>query len=175
MAQYLGVSQIETDSVSVTGGVCGPGVDSANTHLTFDLPLRTSLVPKYCRGSGTPTFTRASNAYVADHEGILRLARSGEAWFQGARRVANGLRYTEDFTNGVWTIYGGVGTLSVTSGKTDPLGGSTAWEITPAGGADGFLQDVTPARLSLSGNYPAGSVACSSVWMRVTSGTKNVT
>ena len=59
MAQYLGVSQIETDSVSVTGGVCGPGVDSANTHLTFDLPLRTSLVPKYCRGSGTPAFTRA--------------------------------------------------------------------------------------------------------------------
>lgn len=173
MAQYLGVSQIETDSVSVTGGVCGPGVDSANTHLTFDLPLRTSLVPKYCRGSGTPTFTRASNAYVADHEGILRLARSGEARFQGARRVANGLRYTEDFTHGAWSVYG-AGTLSVTSGKTDPLGGSTAWEITPSGGAAGFLQNVPASRLSLSGNYPAGSVACSSVWMRVTSGTKTV-
>src|SRR5574343_172730 len=174
MAQYTGVSQIETNSVSVTGGVCGPGVDSANTHLTFDLPLRTSLVPKYCRGNGTPTFTRASNAYVADHEGILRLARSGEVRFQGARRVANGLRYTEDFTNVVWGTYGGFGSLSVTSGKTDPLGGSTAWEITPSGGANGFLQNVSASRLSISGNYPAGSVACSSVWMRVTSGTKTV-
>jgi len=112
MAQYLGVSQIETDSVSVTGGVCGPGVDSANTHLTFDLPLRTSLVPKYCRGSGTPAFTRVSNAYVADHEGILRLARSGEARFQGARRIRNSLFASESFSQ--------TGSVTVTTGHAGP-------------------------------------------------------
>lgn len=112
MAQYLGVSQIETDSVSVTGGVCGPGVDSANTHLTFDLPLRTSLVPKYCRGNGTPTFTRASDAYVEDHEGILRLAKSGEARFQGARRIRNSLFASESFSQ--------TGSVTVTTGHAGP-------------------------------------------------------
>lgn len=131
MAQYLGVSQIETDSVSVTGGVCGPGVDSANTHLTFDLPLRTSLVPKYCRGSGTPTFTRASNAYVADHEGILRLAKSGEARFQGARRVHNlmaggSVIPTDDFTNAAWSNTN----CTLVTGVADPWGGTKAARLT---------------------------------------------
>ena len=169
MAQYLGVSQIETDSVSVTGGVCGPGVDSANTHLTFDLPLRTSIVPKYCRGNGTPTFTRASDAYVEDHEGILRLARSGEARFWGARRVGNLLRSTEDLTTVNWIGYGG--TVTVDTGVTDPLGGSTAFRVT-TGTANGVMQDS--AFVYGAAAYRAGEVVVASAWLRVASGTLSV-
>ena len=56
---------------------------------TFDLPLRTSIVPAYAAGSATPTFTRATTATVVDHEGVLRYCRPGEARFWGARRVEN--------------------------------------------------------------------------------------
>lgn len=165
MAQYLGVSQIETDSVSVTGGVCGPGVDSANTHLTFDLPLRTSLVPKYCRGSGTPTFTRASNAYVADHEGILRLARSGEARFQGARRVHNLMAGgtvipTDDFTHPSWTNVN----CTLVTGVADPWGGTKAARLTATSASAVFY--------AVCGN-PYGSTAhtgMASLWVRRVSG-----
>ena len=172
MAQYLGVSQIETDSVSVTGGVCGPGVDSANTHLTFDLPLRTSLVPKYCRGSGTPTFTRASNAYVQDHEGILRLCKSGEARFHGARRVRNYLlsSFVQEAGVAGWSAYAG-STYSVTTGIDDPRGGTDARRVTLLTGApySGFLASVSGSPL-----YANGESGVSSAWFRAPSGTLNI-
>lgn len=172
MAQYLGVSQIETNSVSVTGGVCGPGVDSANTHLTFDLPLRTSIVPKYCRGSGTPTFTRASNAYVQDHEGILRLCKSGEARFHGARRVRNYLlsSFVQEAGVAGWSAYAG-STYSVTTGIDDPRGGTDARRVTLLTGApySGFLASVSGSPL-----YANGESGVSSAWFRAPSGTLNI-
>jgi len=76
-------------------------------QAAFFAPLTTSL---FFRGTGTPTFTRASTATQTDFEGNTHQALSGEARFQGARRVQNLLSYTEDFTNAVWDyITGGSG------------------------------------------------------------------
>ena len=68
-------------SIAVGAGGFGP-------VAIFDAPLTTTLVPVRA-GDPTFTFTRATTAYVADNEGILRNAMSGEARFQGARRVRN--------------------------------------------------------------------------------------
>ena len=137
---------------------------------TFDLPLRTSIVPAYAVGSATPTFTRASAATVVDHEGVLRYCKSGEARFWGARRVENLLRDTEDLTTANWTGYGG-GTFTVDTGVTDPLGGSTAFRVT-TGTANGVLQDS--AFVYGAGTYRAWEVVTASAWLRVASGTLSV-
>ena len=137
---------------------------------TFDLPLRTSIVPAYAAGSATPTFTRASAATVVDHEGVLRYCKSGEARFWGARRVENLLRSTEDLTTANWTGYGG-GTFTVDTGVTDPLGGSTAFRVT-TGTANGVMQDS--AFVYGAAAYRAGEVVVASAWLRVASGTLSV-
>lgn len=136
---------------------------------TFDLPLRTSIVPAYAAGSATPTFTRASDATVVDHEGVLRYCKSGEARFWGARRVENLLRSTEDLTTANWTGYGG--TVTVDTGVTDPLGGSTAFRVT-TGTANGVTQDS--AFVYGAAAYRAGEVVVASAWLRVASGTLSV-
>ena len=55
------------------------------------------------RGTGGHTFTRASDAMVRDWENVFRTVPSGEARIQGARRVENHIKYSEDLTNAVWT------------------------------------------------------------------------
>ena len=72
------------------------------TKPIFDLGLQTSLVPGYAKGSGTPTFTRATTAYVQDWEGLWKQVLSGEARFTGARRVQNRVVKSEDFTDASW-------------------------------------------------------------------------
>ena len=57
--------------------------------LIFDLPLTTSLVPKWSKGSPTPTFTRATAAYANTYDPPQTLVNIGEARFSGARRVYN--------------------------------------------------------------------------------------
>lgn len=69
-------------------------------YADFFAPLKNSLV--LSRGTGDPTFTRATSATVTDFEGIIRTVKSGEARFEGARRVENLLTYSEDFSNGIW-------------------------------------------------------------------------
>ncbi len=66
--------------------------------MAFSLNLNTSLVPEYAQGSGTPTFTRASVADHIDFEGLHRSVLSGEARFQGSRRVWNRLDKSEDIS-----------------------------------------------------------------------------
>lgn len=65
----------------------------------FYASLKTSLIPE--RGGIPPTFTRASTAYVPDHEGILRSVLSGEARFKGARRVRNMVQ-ASNIGNNTW-------------------------------------------------------------------------
>ena len=62
------------------------------------------------KGVGSPTYTRATTATVTDHEGALRTAISGEARFQGARRVYNKVPASEDLTNAGWTKVAGSAT-----------------------------------------------------------------
>ena len=72
------------------GRLLGGGVNTIAHTLAvadFRAPLRTSLVPT--RGTGAPTFTRATTATVIDNEGVMRQVLAGEARFSGARRVYN--------------------------------------------------------------------------------------
>jgi hypothetical protein len=78
-------------------------------------------------GSSTPTFSRASAAYVQDHEGIQRQVLANEARFWGARRVENLVTRSQDFTNAVWNLV--VGNTAATSGFADPFGGTSAQKL----------------------------------------------
>ena len=73
--------------------------------LSFAVDLKTGIVPRKARGSGTPTFTRSDTTapFQTDFEGKLNAVLSGEVRFQGARRVYNLLTFTEDLSNAVWT------------------------------------------------------------------------
>jgi len=67
-----------------------------NKGLSFFAPLKTSLF--LARGTGSPTYTRATTAYVTDFEGLLKQVPSGCARFTGARMVWNQLNDSEDNT-----------------------------------------------------------------------------
>lgn len=140
--------------------------------LTFNAPLKTSLVPTRALGGSTPTFTRATTAYVQDHEGILRLCKSGEARFHGARRVRNYLQSSFVQASGVagWSVYAG-STYSVTTGIDDPRGGTDARRVTLLTGAptSGFLAVVSGSPV-----YANGESGVSSAWFRAPSGALNI-
>lgn len=59
-------------------------------------PLLTTVVPTV--GPNPTSFARALAAYVKDHEGLLKLAKSGEVRFEGARRVENLVLKSQDIT-----------------------------------------------------------------------------
>lgn len=90
---------------------------------------RTSSITQ-SRGSGTPTNTRATTAYVADFEGLLKQVPSGCARFSGARVVRNLLTNTEALDNVSWTKTN----VTVGTGVSDPDGGTTAFTITATAG-----------------------------------------
>lgn len=94
---------------------------------TFDLPLRTSIVPAYAAGSATPTFTRASAATVVDHEGIVRYCKSGEARFWGARRVEN-LMWPGQGSEGN-SAFTTTGSVTITGDQIGPLGTVNAIKV----------------------------------------------
>jgi hypothetical protein len=109
----------------------------------FSANLTTSLG---ARGSGdtTPTFSRASTAYVSDNESILRSAISGEARFHGALRVQNWLLKTQDFSGANW-LKNSIAN-SVFTGFADPFSGITAMKL------------ITDNGVSVIGNDDLGSL-----------------
>lgn len=86
-----------TSAVPWMGQAYGAG--SQNSGPSFAVDLKTSLVPRASGGSATPTFTRATPAYVTGYasdaeDGASQteiLCASGEARFSGARRVSEGV------------------------------------------------------------------------------------
>jgi hypothetical protein len=68
--------------------------------------LTNTLVPTSSVGSSTPTFIRATTAYVQDWEGLYKPVLSGEARFTGARRVVNGFRGSYSYFNMTATATG---------------------------------------------------------------------
>ena len=90
----------------------GSGVPTS----AFYAPLTKSLV--LSRGTGNPTFTRATTAYVKDFEDVWRQVPSGAARFEGARVVVNGCP-------GYRPVAGG-NTTETSTTIDDPLGGSNA-------------------------------------------------
>ncbi len=133
---------------------------------TIRLPLTHTAVPT--RGSITPTFTRATTATFTDFEGVLRTVPAGCARFTGARMVQNLVNTTsEDFSNAAWAkLTAGAGSVPViTSGFTDPNGGSTAYRLqADAGGSSGA--DFSILRNTLS----AASRHLSSLWIKSNTG-----
>ena len=127
---------------------------NAQDPQSFASDLQTTLVPRSSAGSSTPTFTRATTAYQTDFEGKLNAVLSGEARFQGARRVRNWLLKTENLLDANWTtINGGTGSLPViTSGQLDPLGGTAAFRLQLNRGA-GDAADFSIVRQSGLGSH----------------------
>ncbi len=108
---------------------------------SFSAPLRTTIAALFSLGSGTPTYTRATTAAVETFEGQIVQVLSNEARFQGARRVANTLLATEAINGASWTS---TGAPIVTSGVTDPNGGTAAFTYTnTTGGVEGRYQAIT--------------------------------
>ena len=68
----------------------------------FSALLQSSLVPEVATGSSTPTFTRATTAYVQDWEGLLKPVLSGESRLTGARRVQNYVLLSENLGGANW-------------------------------------------------------------------------
>lgn len=137
---------------------------------SFFAPLTTSLVPASGSGSLVPTFTRATTAYVADNEGILRQAAIGEARFQGARRVRNWVPKSEAFTDASWQkLQSGTGVApNVTAGFIGPTGAANACRAQ-------FSLGATPvsalSRLFLGNLLPAVNGRSSkSVWVKSNTG-----
>ena len=62
----------------------------------LDVPLTNSIIPQ--RGVGAISYTRATIATVTDHEWVIRQCLSGEARFQGARRVRILTSYSQDLS-----------------------------------------------------------------------------
>lgn len=192
--RYLG--GISSSLPSLSDGL--PGVGFAPSP-TFFAPLTTSLVPAAC--SGTPTFTRATTATVSavaadgnavDGEVIIMCA-AGEARFQGARRVSEGVwsqyyadgtpipdanlrgylsenartnfcLYSQEFDNAAW-VSGGGGIAVDPDTEVAPDGTMTADTLTASGANGTLIQD-----LGSVGNFAKSF----SIWIKRKTGTGNI-
>ncbi len=127
---------------------------SSGGGVSFAADLQSSLIPLIAAGSATPTFTRATTAYVADQEALLKQMLSGEARFTGARRVKNFVASSESISG--WTADDG-GSIA-----------SSTLTFTASAGARGYLL------VDLLG-YPATRrTFVFAVKLSTTAGTKNV-
>ena len=127
---------------------------------TFTAVLTNSLLLR--NGTGSPTYTRATIATVTDHENIVRTVLSGEARFQGARRVANQLVGPEDLVVGAsWART----SVTVTAGISDPLGGTSAFSVAATLANATVLQTVGTS---------ANQTQVSSIWMRRRTGSGTI-
>lgn len=110
-------------------------------RATAHYPLTTSI-------HSAATFTRASTAYVRDHEGVWRTVPANCARFGGARLVRNLATASEDWTQAAWTKASCAatnGTLTATAGNATCLQTFTA-------AASNWVLRVRLSRISGSGN-----------------------
>ncbi|CAB4199365.1 hypothetical protein UFOVP1326_40 [uncultured Caudovirales phage] len=89
-------------------------VGSSVVPPSFSATLLSTLVPQVFTGSSTPTFTRATTAYVTDFEGLLKQVPSGCARFTGARFVRNMLAIASNDATAL-TSFGGASTMTATT------------------------------------------------------------
>lgn len=119
---------------------------------TFWAKLTNSLI--LYRGTGSPTFTRATIATVTDNEGVIRNCLSGEARFEGARRVYNQWTTSSatlaNLANKSLTLVAGTYIFSMGAGT-----GTATFSGT--GGATGTLAASASARTSVVKTVTAGT------------------
>ena len=120
---------------------------------TMQAPLETSLVLR--KGTGDPTWSRATKAWGFNELGYLEELASGCAFFGGARLVRNTVRTTsEDFSNAAWTK----NILTVTGTNTIVCANATSAQNMAQGAT---LQPVTTGqsfRYSVRLSYIPGGV-----------------
>ena len=133
----------------------GSAIQRLFNSASVSLPLTHTAVP--ARGSIVPSFTRATTSTWKNNDGYLVTGVAGEIGFVGARRVRNLLTFTEDLSNAAWTkINGGAGTApTITSGFTDPDGGSTAFRIQANAGGSGGGDYSVVRQVAVGGNLRA--------------------
>ena len=107
---------------TLTLGDGGLTLESEATPI-FSSIMTNTISPAISTGDSSPTFTRATTATVTDFEGSVKTVNSGEARFQGARRVENLCANSENFASGLWSVTNG---SKVSTSEPDPLGGNNA-------------------------------------------------
>lgn len=146
------------------GRLLGGGVNTIAHALAvsdFIAPLSRSTV--LTKGTGAPSFTRATTATVADNEGVLRTALAGESRFTGARRVRNLIPTTsENFDNAAWTKNaGGAGSAPVVTADQDanPIPGVAFADkvVFTAPGAGDISMLSSPAATTIVNNVIRGT------------------
>lgn len=132
---------------------------------TFFAPLMNTLIPTTTTGSATITYGLTSNGpgSVTDWEGLIKRTGNSEARFLGARRVANLIAKSEDFSNAAWTKTSG----TITATIADPDGGTTAFTFTATGANGTVYQQFTGQRTT--------DTRTTSIWMRRRTGTGAIT
>jgi hypothetical protein len=126
-------------------------------------------------GVGKPTFTRATIATVTDFEGLIKTVKSGEARFEGARRVENLFTFSEAFDNAAWTKNnGGVASVPTVTENyaTAPNGTMTAERAQFA--LNGGTASTDISRIQKTITIPTGNKAVYSVWIKSNTGSSYV-
>ena len=108
-----GRNHMHSGRAGMYGGI-GSGSGSSAASASFSATLLSSLVPEVFTGSSTPTFTRATTAYVTDFEGLLKQVPSGCARLSGARFVRNMLGIASNNVAAL-TTFGGASTVTATT------------------------------------------------------------
>lgn len=121
--------------------------DPNRRHLIFDAPL-TNSIGAY---NATLAFTRATAAYVRDHEGVHRLCRAGEIRFTGARRVENLVSLSRMSS---WDV----STSTKIDGQLSWDGTNTASKLIPNNAQSLNLSDGNGALAVANGTASIGSV-----------------
>jgi hypothetical protein len=111
------------------------------------------------------TFTGASVRKYVDQDGIVQDAANGQPrfdWASTAQLPQNLITFSEAFDTAGWTKTN----VTLVSGKTDPDGGTSAYEFTAA---------ATNADIRKATSFSAtGQEVCNSLYVRRVSGTGNV-
>jgi hypothetical protein len=144
--------------------------NGGGTYPIFSAPLTTSIVPNVATGSGTPTYSRATAAYVQDHEAVQRVVLANEARFWGARRVRNLLTFSETFSNAAWQVFAGAAKVGAGPSTGLPAGASS-YEVS-FGATGGTLAAASAFYQTVS--QGVGRTYTGSIWVRAVSGSTTV-
>ncbi len=113
----------------------------------FAVNLTHTAAPTRAATGTTATFTRATTKTWTNNDGYQVTGVAGEIGFVGARRVRNLVNTTsEDFSNAAWVKI----VSTVTSGFSDPDGGTNAFRLQSTGVGGYIEQSITTTKLPIA-------------------------